>query len=261
MADFLEEKDKSIMGRERRSLTVSAREKTCVAYREAGRALVAWLLPETDPVQKVTIVPRANDLGTTIQVPDEGRHLSTTQHLESAVAILMARRCTEQIFLGGTTAAVANDLSEATELARRMVCEWGMAEEMGPLGLGGPEETVFLGKEIIRYRQYSEATSVRIDHAVRRVVLQGYKKARDILEGGQSTVVRLAHALLKSKTLDSGQLETLIRAESPYGPGGIRDQRGRSEPLCPLDSIFVDISETGSSRGFASRTRGYGNDD
>jgi cell division protease FtsH len=217
MADFLEEKDKSMMGRERRSLTVSARESTCAAYREAAHALVVWLLPETDPVQKVTIVPRGNHLGTTIQVPDAGRYTSTKQHLESAVAILMARRCAEEIFLGSPTSAVDNDLRDATDLARRMVCEWGMAEEMGPLSLAGPEESVFLGREITRYRQYSKATSARIDDAVRRIVMQGYRKARSMLQCGQSTVVRLADALQEYETLDSGQLETLIRSESRSG--------------------------------------------
>jgi cell division protease FtsH len=129
----------------------------------------------------------------------------------------MARRCAEEIFLGSKTSAVDNDLRDATHLARRMVCEWGMAEEMGPLSLGGPEESVFLGREITRYRQYSKATSARIDDAVRRIVMQGYRKARNILECGQSTVVRLADALQEYETLDSGQLETLIRAESLDG--------------------------------------------
>jgi cell division protease FtsH len=145
------------------------------------------------------------------------------EHQLSRTYLLMARRCAEEIFLDSTTSAVANDLSAATELARRMVCEWGMAEELGPPSLGGQEETVFLGKEITRYRQYSEATSARIDNALRRIVLQVYRKARNILEAGHSTVVRLANALKEYETLDSRQLETLIRSESPCGSGEIRD--------------------------------------
>jgi cell division protease FtsH len=175
--------------------------------------LVASLLPETDPVQKVTVVPRANELGTTVQVPDEGRYTSTKQHLESKVAILMARRCAEEIFLGGTTSAVANDLSEATELARRMVCEWGMAEEIGPLSLGGQEETVFLGNEITCHRQYSKATAAKIDDALKQIVLLGYRKARNILESWQSTVMRLANALQECETLDSGELRAIIKVD------------------------------------------------
>jgi cell division protease FtsH len=213
MDDFLEEKDTSMIGRERRSLTVSPRDRTCTAYREAGHALVASLLPETDPVQKVTVVPRGNELGTTVQVPDEGRYTSTKQHLESKVAILMARRCAEEIFLGGTTSAVANDLSEATELARRMVCEWGMAEEIGPLSLGGQEETVFLGNEITCHRQYSKATAAKIDDALKQIVLLGYRKARNILESWQSTVMRLANALQECETLDSGELRAIIKVD------------------------------------------------
>ncbi len=215
MADFLEAKDTSMMGRERRSLTVSARDRSATAYREAGHVLVAWLLPETDPVLKVTIVPRANVLGTTIQAPDGDRYRTTREFAESTIAILMARRCAEEIFLGGTTSAVAGDLSEATNLAHRMVCEWGMSEETGLLSLGGSEETVFLGREITRHRNFSEATSTRIDGAVRKLVLQGYKKAREILEGGRGTVERLAAALQEYETLDSHQLELLIGSESP----------------------------------------------
>ena len=239
MADFLEEKDTRMMGRERRSLTLSPRDRTCTAYREAGHALVASMLPETDPVQKVTIVPRANELGTTIQVPDEGRYTSTKQHLESAVAILMARRCAEEIFLGGTTSAVANDLSEATELARRMVCEWGMAEEIGPLNLGGQEETVFLGREITRHRQYSKATSAKIDDALKRIVLQGYRKARNILESWQSTVIRLANALQEYETLDSGELGAIIKGRSA------RTHRAEGEGLCRSEDVFVSKPRIG----------------
>ncbi len=213
MDDFLEEKDRSVMGRERRSRAVSAKERESAAYREAGHTLVAWLLPETDPVHKVTIIPRANDIGTTVQVPEDGRLRPTKQHLESAIAVLMARRCTESIFLRNITSAVARDLSEATELARRMVCEWGMAEEFGPLTMGGRDESVFLGAEITRHRHYSEATSARIDQAVRRIVLEGARKAKNVLESGRGTVVRLANALQESGTLDSRQLKTLIGAE------------------------------------------------
>jgi len=237
MADFLEEKDTSMMGRERRSLTLSSRDRTCTAYREAGHALVASLLPETDPVQKVTIVPRANELGTTIQVPDEGRYTSTKQHLESAIAILMARRCAEEIFLGGTTSAVANDLSEATELARRMVCEWGMAEEIGLLSLGGQEETVFLGKEITCHRQYSKATSAKIDDALKRIVLQGYRKARNILESWQGTVMRLANALQEYETLDSGELGAIIKGRSA--------RTHQAEELCRSEDAFVSKPRIG----------------
>jgi cell division protease FtsH len=214
MSDFLEEKDKCMMGRERRSLTVSARDRTSAAYREAGHVLVAWLLPEADPVQKVTIVPRRNVLGTTVQIPAGDRYTSTKQYLESAIAILMARRCAEEIFLSSKTSAVANDLREATTLARHMVCQWGMAEETGPLSLGEQGEAVFLGREINRQKHVTEAMSARIDGAVRRLVLQGYWTARSILEGGQNTVVRLADALQEYETLDSRQLADLITSES-----------------------------------------------
>lgn len=214
MADLLEEKDRSLMGRERRSRVVSPKDRLAAAYREAGHVLVAWMLPDADPVYKVTIVPRGNDIGMTTLVPVESRCILTKSRLESSIAILMARRCSEEIFLGGMSSAVADDLREATELARRMVCEWGMADEMGPLGLAGNAEVVFLGREMARLRHYGEETSTRIDAAVRRIVLQACAKTRRILEEGTNLVERLADALQKQETLDSVQLEALFSTES-----------------------------------------------
>ena len=210
MSDFLEEKDKSVMGRERRSLVLSARDRTGAAYREAAHALVAWLLPETDRVQKVTIVPRANVLGTTVQMPEGDRHSSTKGRLESAIAVLMARRCAEEMFLSSPSSAVASDLRKATALARKMVCEWGMGDETGPVSLGKETDAVFLGKVVARHRPSSRVTSACIDDAVRNLVLQGYRTAKAILERGRSTVERVAEALQEQETLDASQLAELI---------------------------------------------------
>ena len=241
MADFEEAKDRGLMGRERKSLVISETEKLTTAYHEAGHALVAHRLAEADPVHKVTIIPRGRALGTTLQSPEEDRCHLTKRYLKSSVAILLAGRSAEEIFLNSVTTAASSDLKQVTKLARKMVCEWGMSEELGPLNFGKNEEYVFLGREVARHRRFSIETSIKIDQEVKKVVLDGYDQARKILQAERKTLVRLAEALLEYETLDAHEFKAVIKGEriSPAG-GGVKgsdqsvdsDEVSAKEPAC-----------------------------
>src|SRR5919201_1599002 len=180
MFDFELAKDKVLMGAERKSLILSEEEKKNTAYHEAGHALVASLMPHSDPLHKVTIIPRGMALGVTMQLPIDDKHTYSREYLETRIAIMMGGRCAEEIFLSTMTTGAGNDIEQATELARKMVCEWGMSQ-LGPLTFGKKEEQIFLGREIAQHRDYSEDTAIKIDEQVRRLVMQGYEKARAIL--------------------------------------------------------------------------------
>ena len=213
MADFEEAKDKVMMGKERKSMIMSDKEKRNTAYHEAGHALVAHALPDADPLHKVTIIPRGRALGVTMQLPEEDTYNYTKEYMEASVAILLAGRVAEEIFLGICTTGASNDLERVTERARKMVCEWGMSEEMGPLTFGKREEQIFLGREIAQHQDYSEETAIKIDQEVKKVVLAGYEKARTILEGQREPLINLAEALLEYETLDSDEIVVAIKGE------------------------------------------------
>ena len=181
MSDFEMSKDKVMMGVERRSMILSEEEKKTTAYHEAGHALVAALIPHADPLHKVTIIPRGMALGLTMQLPMDDKHTYSRQFLEAQLTILMGGRVAEEMFLSQMTTGAGNDIEQATEMARRMVCEWGMSEEMGPLTFGKKEEQIFLGREIAQHRDYSEATAVKIDTQVSSLVRQGYERAKQII--------------------------------------------------------------------------------
>ena len=214
MVDFEEARDKVLMGKERKSLVISEREKLSTAYREAGHALVASLLPQADPLHKVTILPRGRALGATVQLPAEDTYHYTKEYMEVSVAVLLAGRCAEEISLGSLTTGASTDLERVTELARKMVCEWGMSEEMGPLHFGKNKEPIFLGREITRHLHYSGATAAKIDQEVKRIVLEEYARAREILQGNRETLVRLAKALLEYETLDSHEVNAVVQGET-----------------------------------------------
>jgi cell division protease FtsH len=212
MADFEKAKDKVLMGVERRSLIISEEEKKTTAYHEAGHALVAALVPYADPVHKVTIIPRGLALGVTMQLPEDDKHNYTREYLESKIAVMMGGRCAEEIFLNHQTTGAGNDIEQATELARRMVCEWGMSE-LGPLTFGNKEEQIFLGREIAQHRDYSEDTAIRIDQEVRRIVNDGYRKARTVIEEHRQALVRIAEALLEREVIDAHEVKLLIEGQ------------------------------------------------
>jgi len=212
MYDFEVAKDKVMMGAERKSMIISDEEKRNTAYHEAGHALVAALMPEADPVHKVTIIPRGMALGLTMQLPLDDKHSYKRQYLEAQLAILMGGRVAEELFMKHITTGAGNDIERATDLARRMVCEWGMSE-LGPLSFGKKEEQIFLGREIAQHRDYSEATAIKIDEQVREIVQRAYNRAKELIEENANALQRIAEALLEREVLDGNEVMQLIRGE------------------------------------------------
>ncbi|MGE3842689.1 MAG: ATP-dependent zinc metalloprotease FtsH [Vicinamibacterales bacterium] len=210
MADFEFAKDKVLMGSERRSMIISDEEKKVTAIHEAGHALLTVVLPNADPIHKVTIIPRGMALGVTQQLPLDDRHNYSRDYLEDQIAILMGGRIAEEITNGQLTTGAGNDIERATEMARRMVCEWGMSSALGPLTFGKKEEQIFLGREIAQRQDYSEDTAIRIDQEVKRFVLENYSRARKILEDKRDVLMTMADELLVREVLDGDQVTRLV---------------------------------------------------
>jgi len=208
--DFEMAKDKVLMGAERRSLIISDEEKRAVAYHEAGHALMAHLLPAADPLHKATIIPRGRALGTTQQVPVEDRHTESKRHLLATICVLMGGRVAEELRLNRFSSGAGDDFERTTELARRMVTEWGMSESLGPLTYGRRKEQIFLGRQIAQHRDHSEAVAVEIDREIRKIVMGCYDKARRILEERADALTRVAEALLEHEVLDAKQIAALV---------------------------------------------------
>jgi cell division protease FtsH len=211
MTDFEIAKDKVLMGAERRSMVLSDYEKKLTAYHEAGHTLVGLKVPSADPVHKVSIIPRGMALGVTQQLPVGDRHSYTREYITSQIAILMGGRLAEEIYFGAehVTTGASNDIERATELARSMVCEYGMSD-LGPLTFGKKEEQIFLGREISQHRDYSEATAIKIDSEVKKIIALQYELARKVLEENSEAMVRLSEALLEHETLDSVQIRRVV---------------------------------------------------
>jgi cell division protease FtsH len=210
MLDFEDAKDKIIMGVERKSAVLSEEEKRNTAYHEAGHALVAKLLPGTDPVHKVTVIPRGQALGVTMQLPTEDRYTYYKDFLVNNLAILMGGRIAEEVFIGRVSTGAGNDIEKATDLARRMVTQWGMSDELGPLTYGQGNEEIFLGREIAQHRDYSESTALAIDTEVRRLVTENYERAKRLIIDNKNALVAIAEALIERETLDAGDLDRLL---------------------------------------------------
>jgi len=209
MYDFEVAKDKVLMGVERKSLILSDDEKKVTAYHEAGHALVAAKLPHSDPVHKVTIIPRGMALGLTMQLPLDDRHNYTKHYLETMIAIMMGGRLAEEMFLSQMSTGAGNDIERATEMARKMVCEWGMSD-LGPLTFGKKEEQIFLGREIAQHRDYSEATAIQIDEEVRKMVSTGYNTAKQIIADNRELLEQIAKALIEREVLDAVEIKMLV---------------------------------------------------
>jgi cell division protease FtsH len=212
MVDFEMSKDKVLMGVERKSMILSEEEKNNTAYHEAGHALVAAMTPGADPLHKVTIIPRGMALGVTMQLPIDDKHTYTKEFLEAQLTVLMGGRAAEEIFLNHLTTGAGNDIERATEIARQMVCEWGMST-LGPLTFGKKEEQIFLGREIAQHRDYSEDTAIKIDKEVRVIVTESYTRARTLLETNREALERVAQALLDREVLDANELKLLIEGK------------------------------------------------
>ncbi len=228
MYDFELAKDKVLMGAERKSMLLSDGEKKVTAYHEAGHALVSVLRDHSDPIHKVTIIPRGMALGVTIFLPDD-RHNVTRDYLETRLAMAYGGRVAEEIFLGQMSTGAGNDIERATELARAMVCEYGMSR-LGPLAFGKKEEQIFLGREISQHRDFSEETARQIDLEVRRIIDEAYQSARSLLEANQEAMHRIAAALIERETIDAEEVRLLIEGSQ----------------LPPMRSVLASPTDTGS---------------
>ncbi|HWQ00199.1 MAG TPA: ATP-dependent zinc metalloprotease FtsH, partial [Vicinamibacterales bacterium] len=229
MADFEFAKDKVLMGSERRSMIITDEEKKVTAVHEAGHALLACLLPHADPIHKVTIIPRGMALGVTMQVPVDDKHNYSRDYLNDRIAILLGGRIAEEITTGTLTTGAGNDLEQSTELARRMVCEWGMSDAMGPLTFGKKEEQIFLGREIAQHQDYSEDTAIRIDQEIKRIVTDNYQRARQLLEANRHILMRIAEELLQREVLDAEQVKRIVAGER------LEDHRPAAAASAPSD--------------------------
>jgi cell division protease FtsH len=243
MSDFEYAKDKVLMGVERKSMIVTEDEKRVTAVHEAGHALLAVLLPHADPIHKVTIIPRGMALGLTQQLPVDEKHSYSRAYLNDTIAILLGGRIAEELTTGNITTGAGNDLERATELARKMVCEWGMSDAMGPLTFGKKEEQIFLGREIAQHQDYSEDTALKIDAEVKKFVMDSYSRATELLTTHKQQLLDIAEALLTREVLDADQVQRLARGEAledptqtpprPPADEGARD-RARDKERPPL---------------------------
>ncbi len=234
MGDFELAKDKVLMGAERKSMVISNEEKRVTAYHEAGHTLVGLKVPNADPVHKVTIIPRGMALGVTQQLPEGDRHNYSQEYLLGQIAILMGGRIAEDTFLGSITTGASNDIERATELARAMVCEYGMSE-MGPLTFGKKEEQIFLGREIAQHRDFSEDTAIKIDEQVKKIVTAQFERAKAIIEENRDTMIRLAECLLERESLDGVEIRRIVAGlpldeNPPVSDGGDSDRPQLKEP-------------------------------
>ncbi|HEU5459785.1 MAG TPA: ATP-dependent zinc metalloprotease FtsH [Pyrinomonadaceae bacterium] len=248
MGDFELAKDKVLMGAERKSMVISNEEKRVTAYHEAGHTLVGLKVPNADPVHKVTIIPRGMALGVTQQLPEGDRHNYSQEYLLGQIAILMGGRIAEEIFLGSITTGASNDIERATELARAMVCEYGMSE-MGPLTFGKKEEQIFLGREIAQHRDFSEDTAIKIDQQVKKIVTAQFERAKAIIEENRDTMIRLAECLLERESLDGVEIRRIVAGlpldENPpaVDSGNDEDRPQLKEPTAkPLKPILPPIT-------------------
>jgi len=211
MNDFELAKDKVMMGTERKSMIISDEEKRNTSYHESGHALVAKLLPGADPVHKVTIIPRGMALGLTQQLPMDERHSQDKEHLLNSMTILFGGRVAEELVLDHMTTGAGNDIERATELAHRMVCEWGMSEKLGPMTFGKKEEQIFLGRDFTQQQDYSESTAVEIDMEVRRIIQDCYCRAKDLLTTHIDLLHLVAKELLEKEVLDGAEIDAIVK--------------------------------------------------
>jgi len=243
--DFEVAKDKVLMGTERRSLVINDEEKRAAAYHEAGHALMAHLLPAADPLHKATIIPRGRALGTTQQLPVDDRHTESKRYLLATICVLLGGRVAEQLRLNRVSSGAGEDFERTTELARKMVTEWGMSESLGPLTYGKPREQIFLGREIAQHRDHSEATAVEIDREVRKIVMGCYDRTHQILEEQADALTRVAEALLEHEVLDAEQIAALVNGDPlPMRPERSTDSR---------EQLEAAREETGDSTKQATR--------
>jgi cell division protease FtsH len=214
MADLEQAKDKVMMGVERKSMIIPLEERRITAYHEAGHTLVAKMIPGTDPIHKVTIIPRGRALGITQQLPIDEKHTYPKDYLLNNIAIMMGGRAAEELVLNSQTTGAGNDIERSTEIARKMVCEWGMSDNLGPLSFGKKEEQIFLGREFAQHRDYSEDTARSIDNEIRAIVTQAHERAKEIIQTNMAILHKLANTLLEKEVLDGHQIDAIIKGEA-----------------------------------------------
>ncbi|HEX5481055.1 MAG TPA: ATP-dependent zinc metalloprotease FtsH [Terriglobia bacterium] len=247
MWDFEAAKDKVLMGAARRSMILSDDEKKTTAYHEAGHALVALMVPGADPLHKVTIIPRGMALGVTMQLPTDDKHTYSRDYLESQLAIMMGGRVAEELFLGHITTGAGNDIERATEMARKMVCEYGMSD-LGPLAYGKNQQEIFLGRDLATQRDFSEDTAIKIDQEVKKFVMTGYQRAKDILSSHRDAMVRIAEALLVHEGLDANEVRLLLE-------GKPIPERKKPEPAPPAEPAPAQVLKPQVAPGVPNRER------
>jgi cell division protease FtsH len=231
MEDFERAKDKIIMGAERRSIVMPEHERMNTAYHESGHVVVARLLPKTDPVHKVTIIPRGRALGVTMQLPTEDRFSMDREHLLQNISVLFGGRIAEEVFMNQMTTGASNDFERATEMARRMVTQWGMSDAMGPMVYGENEGEIFLGRSVTTHKNVSETTMQKVDAEIRRIVDEQYAIARRLIEENREKIEVMAKALLEWETLDAEQIADIMEGKAPRSP-----KPSQSRPNSPADS-------------------------
>jgi len=228
MEDFERAKDKIMMGVERRSMVMSDKERRNTAYHEAGHAIVGRMVPEHDPVHKVTIIPRGRALGVTMYLPEEDRYSASKQLLESQISSLFGGRLAEELIFGpeAVTTGASNDIERATEIARNMVTKWGLSEKLGPLSYSEEDGEVFLGRSVTRHKNVSDDTSHAIDEEIRMIIDRNYERARNILVENMDKLHKMAEALLEWETIDASQIDDIMSGREPKPPQDLGGPRG-----------------------------------
>ena len=255
MLDFEEAKDKVMMGKERRSMILSDEEKKTTAYHEAGHTLVAKFLPGTDPIHKVSIIPRGRALGVTMQLPVDDRHTYSKTYLQNNLAVLFGGRAAEEIVFNSITTGAGNDIERATAMAKRMVCEWGMSEEFGPMALGKKDDEVFLGRDMAHVKDYSDETAKLIDLEVKRILGDSYSRAKTILEDNIDVLHALSQALIERETLTGEEVARIISGEElppASGNGGeaaTAAPAAQETPATGEDGFTLDEEDAGDKAG------------
>lgn len=240
MQDIDDAKDKVLMGVERRSMVISDEEKKSTAYHEAGHTLVAKIVPGSDPVHKVSIIPRGRALGVTMQLPIEDKHSYSRESLLARIAVLMGGRAAEDLIFNTFTTGAGNDIERATEMARKMVCEWGMSDRMGPVTFGKKDESIFLGREMAMHKNYSEETAEKIDEEIKRIVDDCYSRALNILRDNQRVLHNLSICLIEKENLSGAEVDDIIEGKGPVCSGKKSEPAQESQPVA--DTQPVDIT-------------------
>jgi cell division protease FtsH len=239
MEDLEQAKDKVMMGAERRSMVITEKEKKITAYHEAGHALVALLIPEADPVHKVSIIPRGRALGVTMYLPAEEKYNESRDGLMVIICTLLGGRVAEEICFGSITSGASNDIERATAIARKMVCEWGMSEKLGPLSYGEKEGEIFLGRDMGHQKNYSEAIAVEIDNEIRRIVLENYQRTSSLLSSHQEQLQIVAEALLERETLDGSEIRMMVFGQEAVEPVVAGETIAPSAGPCIEETVAV----------------------